>query len=165
MLSGRSVARTKVGCIVGVDSIGDRGNVLLCRKFIKHLEKFVFAEVAPVACVGAVRGVVQFVRFDEFVTNGELLQKGIKLIAIVSGVTRRNCCNRECAIAENFVCGPCEISGVRAARKRDDERRDLRKIREELRLLFRGGKGRRLARMNLDDAAHQKSITQKAPVI
>ena len=160
MLCGRAVAWAEVGCIVGVNAVRDGGDVSFCGKFIEDFEEFVFAEIASIACVGAVRGIVHFVGFNELVVNRELLEERRELIAIVSRIAGRNCCDGKSAVAESFVRGPSEISGVRATGKRNDEGRKCREIRKELRFLFRSGKGRRLARTNFDHTTHGKSITQ-----
>ncbi len=160
MLGGGFVAGAKIESVVGVDAVGDGGNVLCNGKFVQDCEEFVFAEVAAVAGVGAVRGVVHFVRFDKFVADRELLEEGSELVAVVGGVRGRNCGDGERAITERLVSGPGEVGGVGAAGKSDDEGREFGEIGEELGLLLLARKRRGFVETDLDYGAHGKSIAQ-----
>ena len=120
MFDSRSMARAEVECVIGIDAISDGGDVFACRKFVQHGEEFVLAKVAAVPGIGAVRGIVHFVGFDEFVVDGKFLEERGESVAIVSRVAGRDCGNGERAFAEGFVSGPGEVSGVSAARESDD---------------------------------------------
>ena len=59
--------------VIGVDAIGDGGEVALLRDGVEDAEEFVFAEVAAVGSVRAVLGIFHFVRCDEFVADAKAL--------------------------------------------------------------------------------------------
>ena len=160
MLGGGFVAGAEVERVVGVDTVGDGGKILCGSEFVENAEQFIFAEVAAVAGVGAVRGVFHFVSFDELVADGELLEEGSELFAVVGGVGRRNCGDGERAFAEGMMGGPGEIGGVGSAGESDDEGGKFGEIGEELSLLLLARKRERSIEADLDDGAHGKSIAQ-----
>ncbi len=165
MLGGGTMAWAEVERVVGVDAVGDGGDIACGGELVEDGEEFVLAEVTAIARVRAVRGVFHFVSFDEFVANGELLEERSELVAVVRGITRRDCCDRECAVPESFVCGPGEVGGVGSAGEGDDEGRKFCEIGEELGfLLLRRGRGR-FVETNLNDGAHNKSIAQEYQII
>jgi len=120
MFSSRAMAGAEVECVIGIDAISDGGDVFACRKFVQDRKEFIFAKIATVAGIGTVRRVVHFVGFDEFVVNGELLEEGGQLVAIVSGVAGRNCGDGESAFADGLVGSPSEVSGVGASGQSDN---------------------------------------------
>jgi len=151
MLGGGFVAGAEVECVIGVDAVGDGGNVLCGGELVEDAEKFVFAEVASVTSVGAVTGVIHFAGFDELVADGELLEEGSELVAVVGGIRGRNRGDGECTTAERLMSGPGEVSGIGAAGEGDDEGRELREIGEELSLLLLTRERRGFVETDLDD--------------
>jgi len=125
VLGGGFVAGAEVECVVGVDAVSDRGDVFIGCELIEDREEFILAEIATVAIVSAVRGVIHFVSFDEFVANRKLLEEGSELITIVGGIAWRDGSDGKSAFAEGFVGSPCEISRIGTAGKSDDERREF----------------------------------------
>src|SRR2546421_6239282 len=89
MLRGSAMAGTKIESVIGVYSVGDGCKSSCLRQFVQCGKQFVFAEIAAVGGVGAVSGIVHFVRFDEFMPQTYLAYKFLDDGAIVSGVTRR----------------------------------------------------------------------------
>src|SRR6267154_1176806 len=154
MLGGGFVAGTEVEGVIGIDAVGDGGKVLCDGEFIENAEEFVLAEVATVAGVGAVRGIVHFVGFDELVADGKLLEEGSELVAVVGGVRGRNCGDGKSTIGERLVSGPGEVGGIGAAGESDDEGGKFGEIGEELGLLFVEGGRRRVVETDLNDGTH-----------
>src|SRR6266436_4373438 len=161
MLGGSFVAGTEVEGVIAIDAVGDGGKILFGGELVEDAEEFVFTEVAAVTGVGAVRGVVHFVGFDELVADRELLEEGGELIAVVRGVRGRNCGDGEGAIADGLVSGPGEVSGVGATGKSDDEGGEFGEIGQKLSLLLITRERRGFVETDLDDGAHGKSIAQE----
>jgi len=154
MLGGGFVTGAEVESVVGVDAVGDGGKILFGGELVENAEEFVFAEVATVAGVGAVRGVVHFVGFDQLVANGELLKQGSELVAVVGGVGGRDGGDGQSAIAERLMGGPGEVGGVGAAGEGDDEGGKFGEIGEELGLLLLQRDSGRIVETDLDDGTH-----------
>ena len=110
--------------------------------------------ITTVAGVGAVRGIVHFVGFDELVADRKLLEEGSELVAVVGGVGGGNCSDGEGAIAEGLVGGPGEVGGIGAAGEGDDEGREFGEIGEKLSLFLVTRWRRGFVETDLDDAAH-----------
>src|SRR5579863_1953480 len=128
MLGGSTMARAKIESVISVDAVGDCGEMALLGEMVKRGEEFVLAEVATVGSVGAIVGIFHFVRFDKFVVNGGRADEIFEHHAVVGGKTGRERGDGECSLADGFVRGPGEISGVCAAGKRYQERRNFREI-------------------------------------
>jgi len=90
MLGCGTMAGAEVEAVVGVDAVGNGGDVFCDGERVEDGEEFVLAEVAAVAGIGAVGGVVHLVGFDEFVANEELCEEGSELLPVVRGITRRD---------------------------------------------------------------------------
>src|SRR5215475_3356722 len=106
MLLGGAVAGAEVEGVVGVDAVGDCGEVALMHDLIEHGEEFVFAEEATIRGVCLVGGIFHLVGGDEFVMDlegaGELRDGG----AVVGGKAGGERGDGERAVSEYVMRGP-----------------------------------------------------------
>src|SRR5258708_12304018 len=126
------MAGAKIEGVVSVHTVGDDNKTARVRQFIQRGKQFVFAEIATIGGVSAVRRILHLVRFDEFVLQAELAHKLLDYGPIMGGVTRRERRNGQSPGTQRFVGGPGQIGGVSAARERDNQRRNLREASEKM---------------------------------
>src|SRR5260370_9924838 len=139
VFSGGSMDGSKIDGDVSVHTEGDDSNAARVRQFIQRGKQFVFAEIATIGGVSAVRRILHLVRFDEFVSQAQFTHKLLDYGPIMGGVTRRERRNGQSPGTQRFVGSPGQVGGVSAARERDNQRRNLREASEKMIFfLFRG---------------------------
>ena len=112
MLHCGAMPGAKVQRIVSIYTVGCRCETAILRQLIENRKKLVFAKKTAVRRIGAIRGIIHFVRFDEFVMNAEGADEFVDRGAIVRGKARRNRSHRQCALAKRFLRGPREVSRI-----------------------------------------------------
>ena len=163
MLRGGAMARAKIERIIGVHTVSDSGKTARLRQLIQRREQFVLAEIAAVGSVGAVSGIIHFVRLDKLVGQAQLADKFFYYGEIVSGVTRRESGDRKSATGERFVGSPGQISRIRATRERDNDGRNFSEASEQKIFSFFRGHSVALCFSNMNELFHlSQSISQSA---
>lgn len=109
--------------VISVYTIGDRGKLARPRQIIQNGKQFVLAEIAAVCGVGAIRRILHFMRFDEFVAHMELADEFFDHGTIVRGITWGERGDGQGATSQRAMRGPSQIGGVRSPRQRDEEGR------------------------------------------
>src|ERR1700720_2507106 len=142
-----AMAGAEVEGVIGVHAVGGRGESALLRESIEYGEQFVLTEKTTIGSVGAIGGIVHFVRFHELMMNVLRLDEVLDYVAIVSGIAGRKRGYRQGAIAEGALGGPGEVGGVGAAREGDDYGGDIGQLCQKLALFFFGGSAGRFYRM------------------
>jgi hypothetical protein len=156
MLGGGTMAGAEVERVIGVDAVGDRGEVSRFGEGVEGGEEFVLAEIAAVGVVGAVGGILHFARFDEFVVETEDADEVVDDGAVVGGVAWRKRGDRKGAGAKGLVGGPSKIGGIGTARERDDDGREFGKALEKKGFLFFRRENRGFGIPDLNECSHFK---------
>src|SRR5256885_10019742 len=136
VLRGGAVTRAKIQGVVGIHAVSGGGEATLPRDRVQDRKELVFAKKAAVRGVGAIRGIFHFAGFNEFVMDAEVGDEFIDGGAIVRGKAGGNRGNGQRARSQRVLRGPRKIRGIRASRKRDDQRRNSRKLREQALFFF-----------------------------
>jgi hypothetical protein len=121
VLVGGAVSGTKIVGVVGVDAVGDRCKSARAAKSFHARKEFILAVVTTVGGIRHVEWIIEFARLDELVADAGNGDEGERSFAIVPGVARGKRSHRQSPTAQNGVCGPRQVGGIRAARKSNQQ--------------------------------------------